>query len=139
MVSTEKITRKFSQLDEYLRLLRQIAETPQDAFLKDKILLGSAKYYLQVSIECCLDIANRIIAAEQFRPPRDYADTFKILEETEVLSPHFARKLMMMAKFRNRLVHLYGEVDDGYIYEFIKKDLNDIDTFKKIILKTYLV
>ena len=53
MVSFEKIIRKFQQLDEYLVILKAISQTPQETFLKDKIMIGSAKYYLQVSIECC--------------------------------------------------------------------------------------
>ena len=56
--------------------IKKISRTPQETFLKDKILIGSAKYYLQVSIECCLDVANHIIASEKFRAPRDYADSF---------------------------------------------------------------
>ena len=51
MVSFEKVVRKFQQLDEYLRILQAISKTPQEAYLKDKIVIGSAKYYLQVSIE----------------------------------------------------------------------------------------
>ena len=81
MVSIEKISRKFIQLDEYLGILDKIAEVSENAFLKDKILIGSAKYYLQISIECCLDVANHIIAAERYRAPRDYADSFAVLEE----------------------------------------------------------
>jgi len=107
MVSFEKICQKLLQVDEYLGLLRKISKTPVEAFLKDKIVIGSAKYYLQVSIEGCLDVANHIIASEQ------------------------------MAKFRNRLVHLYGEIDDAYVYEFMKKDLKDIEEFKSIIIKRY--
>ena len=56
MVSTEKIALKFSQIDEYLGLLRQISKSPLETFLHDKITIGSAKYYLQISIECCLDV-----------------------------------------------------------------------------------
>jgi uncharacterized protein YutE (UPF0331/DUF86 family) len=81
MVSVARITDKFSQLDEYLAILKGMRSTPLEAFVKDKILIGSAKYYLQVSIECCLDVANHIIAAEGFRAPKDYADSFKVLEE----------------------------------------------------------
>ena len=81
MVSAEKISRKCIQLDEYLGTLIQIAKVPKEDFLKDRILIGSAKYYLQVSIECCLDLANHIIAAERYRAPKDYADSFAILEE----------------------------------------------------------
>jgi uncharacterized protein YutE (UPF0331/DUF86 family) len=91
-----------------------------------------------VSIECCLDIANHIIAAEGFRAPKDYADSFKVLEENNVLHKELGIKLRQMAKFRNRLVHLYGEIDDEYVYEFIKKDLQDISNFKKAITGRYL-
>jgi len=68
-------------LDEYLGLLDEIAKVSEKAFLKDKILIGSAKYYLQTSIECCLDVANHIIASERYRSPKDYADSFAVLEE----------------------------------------------------------
>jgi uncharacterized protein YutE (UPF0331/DUF86 family) len=138
MMSVEKITDKFSQLDEFLAILKGIQGTALDKFLKDKILIGSAKYYLQVSIECCLDVANHLIAAEGFRAPRDYADSFKVLEEHDVLDEHLGMKLRQMAKFRNRLVHLYGEIDDAYLYEFISKDLRDILDFKKVIAARFL-
>jgi uncharacterized protein YutE (UPF0331/DUF86 family) len=138
VVSIEKITDKLSQLDEFLAILKGIQNTPSDRFLKDKILIGSAKYYLQVSIESCLDIANHIIAAEHFRAPRDYADSFQVLEENAVINPEQGMKLRQMAKFRNRLVHLYGEVDDAYVYEFMNKDIQDILDFKAVIAAQFL-
>ena len=139
MVSIERITDKFSQLDEYLGILDEMRTTPTDKFLKNKILIGGAKYYLQVSIECCLDIANHIISAEGFRAPKDYADSFKVLKERDVVDEDLAMKLRQMAKFRNRLVHLYGEIDDTYVYEFINKDLHDILDFKRAITNKFLV
>jgi len=137
MVSFEKIAQKFLQVDEYLGLLRTILKTPLQAFLKDKIMIGSAKYYLQVSIECCLDVANHIIASEHLRAPRDYADSFMVIEEEGLVPPELGKRLRQMAKFRNRLVHLYGEIDDAYVYEFIEKDLKDIEEFRSIIIKRY--
>ncbi len=137
MAPHEKIVRKFIQLDEYIELLKQIRETSIDDFKKDKILIGSAKYYLQVSIECCLDVTNHIIASEHFRAPKDYADSFMVIEEQGFVSPEYGQRLRQMAKFRNRLVHLYGEIDDTYVYEFMKNDLADIENFKITILKRY--
>ena len=137
MVSLEKIIQKFQQLDEFLRLLKKISKTPINLFLKDKLMIGSAKYYLQVSIECCLDVTNHIIASEHFRAPKDYADSFMIIEEEGLISGDQGQRLRQMAKFRNRLVHLYGEIDNAYVYEFIKKDLKDIEEFKSIIIKRY--
>lgn len=138
MVSVEKISRKLIQLDEYLAVLGEISATSSDAFVKDKILVGSAKYYLQVSIEICLDVANHIIAAERFRAPKDYADAFTVLEENHILERILAQKLRQMAKFRNRLVHLYGEVDDAFVYQFLKDDAEDILSFRKIIIQKYI-
>ncbi len=137
MVSLEKIIQKFQQLDEFLRLLKKISKTPIKSFLKDKVMIGGAKYYLQVSIECCLDVTNHIIASERFRAPKDYADSFMIIEEERLISGDQGQRLRQMAKFRNRLVHLYGEIDNAYVYEFIKKDIKDIEEFKSIIIKRY--
>jgi uncharacterized protein YutE (UPF0331/DUF86 family) len=138
VVSVEKINDKLKQLDEFLAILKDVPKASRDEFLNDKILMGGAKYYLQVSIECCLDIANHIIAAECFRAPKDYADSFKVLEENQVLDENLGIKLRQMAKFRNRLVHLYGEIDDAYVYQFIEKDLQDILAFKSLIARRFL-
>lgn len=137
MVSVEKISIKFIQLDDYLSILSEISEVSQEVFVKDKILVGSAKYYLQVSIEICLDVANHIIAAERLRAPKNYADAFTVLEENDILNKILGQKLRQMAKFRNRLVHLYGEIDDVFVCEFIKNDLKDIRSFQKIIIQKY--
>jgi uncharacterized protein YutE (UPF0331/DUF86 family) len=138
MISSDKITYKLAQLDEFLSILIGMQDTPLSSFLKDKILIGSAKYYLQISIECCLDVANHIIASEGYRAPKDYADSFKILEENTIITPEFSHKLRQMAKFRNRLVHLYGEIDDAYVLEAINNDLGDFKKFKNTIVSKYL-
>jgi uncharacterized protein YutE (UPF0331/DUF86 family) len=137
MVLIEKVLSKFQQMDEYLSILKKISKTPKETFLMDKILIGSAKYYLQISIECCLDVNNHIIASEKLRAPRDYADTFKVIQEEGLISSVLGARLCQMAKFRNRLVHLYGEIDNDYIYRYIKGDLKDIEEYKTVIIKRY--
>ena len=137
MVSKEKIFQKFSLLDDYLNILKDIAQKPVNTFLKDKILLGSAKYYLQVSIECCLGVANHIIASERFRVPKDYADSFKVIEEEGLVSGELGKRLQQMAKFRNRLVHLYGDIDDKNVHQYINKDVKDLVEFKSIVIDRF--
>ena len=137
MVSFEKVVNKFQQVDEYLKILTKISKTPKETFLKDKILIGSAKYYLQVSIECCLDVANHIIASEKLRAPRDYSDSFLVIQEEGLISSELGDKLRQMAKFRNRIVHLYGEIDDSYVYKYLQDDIKDTEEFKSIIVKQY--
>jgi len=137
MVSIEKISQKFIQLENYLGLLKEISKESEEAFLKNQIIIGSANYYLQVSIKCCLDVANHIIASERLRAPNDYADSFTVLEEKGIFHQQLGQRLRQMAKFRNRLVHLYGDIDDKYVYEFLKTDVEDIRKFRKIIIEQY--
>ncbi len=139
MVSIEKLSRKVIQLDECLGTLAEISKVSEENFIKDKIIIGSAKYYLQIGIECCLDIANHIIAAERMRAPKDYADAFAVLEENGIVQSKLGKKLRQMAKFRNRLVHLYGDVDDRFVYGFMKTDTDDIRSFRKKIIETYKI
>jgi uncharacterized protein YutE (UPF0331/DUF86 family) len=34
-----------------------------------------------------------------------------------------------MARFRNLLIHVYGEVDDRRVWEILQRDLGDLETY----------
>ncbi|HHS96686.1 MAG TPA: DUF86 domain-containing protein [Chloroflexi bacterium] len=85
MVDRDTIERFIRLLRQYLKHLRQLAEVPADRFLADPHLIGSARYYLTVSIEACLDIANHLIASEGLRSPKDYKDAFRVLYGAGIL------------------------------------------------------
>lgn len=61
-----------------------------------------------------------------------------MLEENGVLSQEVALKLRQMAKFRNRLVHLYGDIDDAYVHNFILNNLEDIQNFQAAVSTKFL-
>ena len=134
VVSPERLEEKFRRLAGYLAVLRELRSVPAEALPGDLVRMGSVKYYLQVSIESCIDVAQHVIASEGFRPPKDYADTFTVLAERGILEQEFAERLRRMAKFRNRLVHLYGEVDDQHVVRVLAEDLGDFDLFRERIL-----
>jgi uncharacterized protein YutE (UPF0331/DUF86 family) len=94
----------------------------------DKI--GSAKYHFIVAIESCIDMCNHVISRNGFRAPEDYGDTFRVMNEEGALKQDFADELVNMAKFRNRLVHIYLEVENKQVYEILQDRLDD---FKKFI------
>lgn len=137
MVDPEKIATKFEMLDGFLEVLGRLSKTEVETYLADPVLIGSMRYYLQVSIECCLDVASHVISSERYRAPKNYADTFNVLEEKGIIEPKLAHKLRQMTKFRNRLVHLYGEIDDRAVYRIAHEDLKDISVFKSIILNKF--
>jgi uncharacterized protein YutE (UPF0331/DUF86 family) len=78
-----------------------------------------------------VNICNHVIAKNRLRSPEDYADTLKVLEENGFFDSEFANSLIQMARFRNRLVHLYWDIDDSEIHRIIQTRLEDIRRFLK--------
>ncbi len=123
MVKFDKIDSIFRNLDRFLANLAVLAQVPRAELLADATRLGAAKYYLQVSVECCVDAANHILARQNWRPPASYADSFAVLAERGVIPAEFLPVTRQMAGMRNRLVHLYWEVDAGTVYDTLQNNL----------------
>ncbi len=137
MIQPQTIKDRIQKMRDYLKKLKQLAQLNKDDFLSDFRNIESSKYLLQVSIECCLDMANHIIASEKLRSPKDYADSFRVLHENAVVPDGLIKNLVEMTKFRNRLVHIYWEIHDELIYEIIQEHLNDFDHFIQSVLSKF--
>ena len=74
-----------------------------------------------------------LIAWENYRFPRDDADSFTVLVENGVLEAGDQAGLREMARFRNRLVHLYWEVGDARVHEYLRDSLGDLDRFARAV------
>ena len=129
MVDRDKIEGLIRHLQQYAGHLQEIVEQDQEVFLGDPRSIGSARYYLQVTIETCINIANHIIATERLRAPKDYKDSFQVLNEAGILPDDFTRTMQELAGMRNLLVHLYWDVDDQMVYAGVRSELGDFQTF----------
>ena len=125
----EKMVRLVSELRKSLTRLRDISRLPLKDFLKDPDKIGSSKYHFIVAIESCIDISNHIISRNGYRVPEDYGDTFRVMGEVGAIDQNFSEELTIMAKFRNRLVHLYWEIDDRQLYEILQTRQGDFKKF----------
>jgi predicted nucleotidyltransferase len=67
--------------------------------------------------------------------PETYADIFVQLKNLGVIDNLFCDRLVKMAKFRNRLVHLYWEIDPQKVYEIIVDNLEDFKHFERDVVK----
>jgi uncharacterized protein YutE (UPF0331/DUF86 family) len=134
MVDLDKLSSILSNLRGYLQKLTILGNLPESDFLDNFTNVESAKHLLQVSIECCLDIAHHIIADEGYRTPTDYYDSFVILQENGILPDEMMLTLRQMVSFRNRIVHLYWEIDDLALYHILHENLGDIEEYIQHIL-----
>jgi uncharacterized protein YutE (UPF0331/DUF86 family) len=118
-----------SEVLSVLQRLEDLGKLSEAEFVADPHKVGSAKYNLIVAIEGTVDLSNHIISKNRFRTPEDYADTFRVMEEKGVFDTEFSSSLVQMARFRNRLVHIYWDIDDAEIYRIIQSRLQDIRRF----------
>jgi uncharacterized protein YutE (UPF0331/DUF86 family) len=118
-----------SEVLSALQRLEDLGKLSEAEFAADPHKVGSAKYNLIVAIEGTVDLSNHIISKNRFRTPEDYADTFRVMEEKGVFDKEFSSSLVQMARFRNRLVHIYWDIDDAEIYRIIQTRLQDIRRF----------
>ncbi len=128
-VDPERIEKLIGTMRESVRILHEIKVLSQSEFLADIHKQGSAKYNFIVAIEAAIDIASHLISKSGFRSPEDYGDTFRVLADFHVLAPDFASELGKMARFRNRLVHIYWDVDDIEIWNILQTRLQDFEEF----------
>lgn len=138
MVDKEVIQQKINIIDNNLSKMQILARLPEEEFLNKFFYIEAAKHLLQVSIEAMLDVSNHIIARKRFRSPKTYAEVFSILVEQKILPKEKEKNFMQMAKFRNRVVHLYQEVDDKEVYKILRNDLDDFREFISAIIKALL-
>jgi len=125
----EKMVKLVSELRKSVSRLMELGKLHPDKFLKDSDKIGSSKYHFIVAIESTIDMCNHIISRNGYRIPEDYGDTFAVMGEVGAIEKGFAEELVKMAKFRNRLVHLYWEVDDRQLYEILQTRLGDFKKF----------
>lgn len=134
LYNEEKVTSLSGALLEACNRLDELASLDQDTFVTQPHLVASAKYHLIVAIEAAIDLANHLISMNRWRSPEDYADTFTVLEEQGILHSQFIARLQEMARFRNRLIHIYWRIDDTRIHSILQNDLGDIRKFLKLYL-----
>ncbi len=134
----ERIREHLKYLNKYRLLLADIKKRSYKDFVKDPILQGSAERFLQLAIESCLNIGNRLLSLQQFEKPiatpETYADIFIQLKNLGVIEDLFCDRLVKMAKFRNRLVHLYWEIEKDKVYEIIQENLVDFSIFQEKVI-----
>lgn len=129
----DKVRRITSEIMTALELLEELKSMSKEEFFSDTHKIGSAKYNLIIAIEGAIDLCNHIISKNAFRTPEDYADTFRVLAEKGAFDEKFTDALIQMARFRNRLVHIYWEVDNNELHRIIQSRLKDINKFLKKI------
>ena len=71
------------------------------------------------------------------RFPESNADSFRILAGHGIISKDKLTIFTGMARFRNKAIHLYEEIDNDEIYRLIVEHLDDFDYFVREVFDHY--
>jgi len=134
MVDKALVLRKLSELEEYLGQIREYTNITVEQYSSDWKIQRIIERTLQIMIETCVDVAGHIISDRQYRIPKSYADTFRVLHEENILEKDLFETMDKMAKFRNIVVHNYDEVETSIVVMILTKHLDDFLTYKNAII-----
>lgn len=134
MLNTILIEQRLALIASYLFELEKLAQISKEDFLADKTKTGATESYLRRSLEAIFDIGRYILAKTgSLDLAAEYKAIARGLAQKGMVNSELGQKLVEMAGYRNRLVHLYGEITDEELYSILIEDLEDIKNFVRQI------
>ncbi len=115
------ILQKLKKLEDVTARLEQLKKHPLEKFLNTFEIQDAAMYNLVVGIESITDVGNYFLAERFQKNPETYEDIIKGLGETKIISAELLQKSEGMARFRNRLVHLYEAVEPEMVHGYLQQ------------------
>ena len=124
------VQQRLLMLKQYIQQLESIADTDKEEFCQDKIKSAAAESYLRRALEVVFDIGRHILAKSGLPDlAMEYKSIARGLVEYNVVPEILGKKLIQMAGYRNRMVHLYYRVTEEELLEIISNDLDDFRVF----------
>jgi len=129
----ERIITRINIIEQKILELEKWCPKEKEKYLNDKKLQAAIERNIQVIIQAILDICIQFIKLLKLDPPT--SDENVIISLNNYLN--YTEKILELKKFRNYLVHIYGRIDSGIVYENTLQLLQDVpiivEDFKKIL------
>lgn len=132
-MNRDRIAGLVDDIERSLTRLERLGQMPIADFLTDEDAQDIARSRLLTAIEAALSICFHVAAKQLHTVPKEYAQCFSTLAEGGLLDAELARRLMQMARFRNRLIHVYWDTDYAQVHRIISDDLGDLRAFVRAL------
>ncbi len=125
----EIVSERCARIQRYVNDLRAMSDISAESFKQNRERQYAVLHALQLAIEASIEIGTHICSADGLGVPSSYAETFDLLEQARVLSADLANSLRAMARFRNRIVHFYWEMNLDEVHRILSERLTDFDHY----------
>ena len=129
-----KLQKQIELIDKYLTYLEMERSISKEEFGQDKKLQAAVERWLQTVIESCINIGSILISMKRLHRGENFADIFIELNKADIIPDELTKRLIVITKFRNKLVHVYWDIEPEVVYDILENNLNDIKDFVEIIL-----
>ena len=119
------------RLNYIVQLLEEYKKMIKKDFLIDDTINSAAQFNLVIGIEIIVDTGNHILNEGYQIHSKEYKEVIKNLGEYDIVPRNFALENIEMAKFRNRIIHDYDDVDMKQVYDNLQKAPDAFRQFAK--------
>lgn len=131
----DRIRSRLQDISRAVDRLSRIRAVGESTFLADEDSQDIARARLLTAMEAALNICYHVCAKKLKRVPENYGECFSLLAGTGLISSELGKRLSAMIGLRNRLVHMYWDIDYRQIYRILSRNLEDLEQFSKEILQ----
>lgn len=135
MSNIKAIENKISSAKKYLTILKRYRGFSKEKIRNNTDIRGAVERYLYLAVQSVIDLAEAVIAHNDFRKPSTMSEAFYILNEEKIIPDKLTEKLVRMVGFRNVLAHDYEDIDYDIVCDVLQKGFKDIEVFLKMISK----
>lgn len=134
-IEKDVVLKRTNGIQQELAELRKLGSKTFDEFRSgDGFKL--AQFHLHRMLEGVFNISAHILSRLPGAQATTYQEIALKLGEFGVIDKDFAnKKLTLMAKYRNRLVHFYAEISEKEVYDLIQNNLGDFEIFLEAVKK----
>lgn len=129
------VLNKLSFMDRYLTYLeeyRLITFEEYDASFESQF---AVERLIQLIIQVGIDVNYYLLKKLQIPRPEQTIDSPFKIQELGIIDRPLANYLSESIKLRNRLVHLYEEIDPKYVHKSINEVLRDYSQYQRLIIR----
>lgn len=133
IIEKDVIVKRLDGISNEIIELRKLASLSYQEFAS-KNGYKLAQFHLHRALEGVFNISSHVLSRIPGAQAASYKDIAIQLGKSGIVDEVFAQqRLVLMAKYRNRLVHFYAEVTEKEVYGIINNNLNDFEVFLSAI------
>lgn len=124
---TNEIEKKISDILDALGVIQEHLPDSLEAFLALGLVKDGLYKKVEFAIESVLDICSILNADLRLGVPDTEDDLLDNLETKKIFPKQIMQTIRNMKRFRNVLVHKYGDIQDSQAYTDIHEGLHDFE------------